>query len=244
MKENKKFVIALGGSVICPKEIDKDYLKRFFQFIKKEVKKGRKFIIVTGGGYTARNYQAVSVRISRVSKKDRDWLGVYATRLNARLLKAIFKKEAHPFIFDKRFKIKTFGKHSVIIGSGWQPGNSTDYVAVRIAGDFKIKRVIILGKPDHVYTGDFEKDKKARPIKKITWKDYLKLVPSSWLPGLSAPIDPIAARLAKKENMEVIVANGKDLNNLKMILEEKKFKGTIVKPKHYESYILRSGRSL
>jgi len=232
MEKDKKFVIALGGSVICPKEIDSGYLRSFFQFIKKEIKKGRKFIIIAGGGYTARNYQKVSVGINRVSKKDRDWLGVYATRLNARLLRAIFKKEANPFIFDKRFKIKSFGRYPIIIGSGWQPGNSTDYVAVRIAADFKIKRAIILGKPDYVYTGDFEKDKNAKPIEKIIWKDYLKLVPSSWLPGLSVPIDPIAAKLAKKEGMEVIVTDGKNLNNLKMILEEKKFKGTIVKPKY------------
>ncbi len=230
MKNNKKFIIALGGSVICPEKIDSKYLKRFFQFVKKEIKKGHKFIIVTGGGYTARNYQKVSLGINRVSKKDRDWLGVYATRLNARLLRVIFKKEAYPAIFDERFKIKSFGHYPIIIGSGWRPGNSTDYVAVRIAGDFKIKRVIILGKPDYVYTSDFEKDKKAKPIKKITWKDYLKLIPFSWSPGLSVPIDPVAARLAKKENIEVIVADGKDFKNLKMILEKKEFKGTLVLP--------------
>jgi len=232
MEKNKEFVIALGGSVICPKEIDSSYLRRFFRFIKREIKKGHKFIIVTGGGYTARDYQRVSMEINHVSKKDRDWLGVYATRLNACLLRTIFKKEANPTIFDKRFKIKTFGSYPVIIGSGWKAGNSTDYVAVRIANDFKIRRVIILGKPDHVYTSDFQKDKKARPIEKITWKDYLKIIPSFWSPGLSVPIDPVAARLAKKENMEVIVASGKDLNNLKMILEEKKFKGTVVKSKN------------
>jgi len=232
MEKNKEFVIALGGSVICPKEIDSSYLRRFFRFIKKEIKKGHKFIIVTGGGYTARDYQRVSMAINSASKKDRDWLGVYATKLNACLLKTIFKKEANPTIFDERFKIKVFGSYSVIIGSGWKAGNSTDYVAVRIANDFKVRRVIILGKPDHVYTSDFQKDKKARPIEKIIWKDYFKLIPFLWSPGLSVPIDPVAARLAEKENMEVIVASGKDLNNLKMILEEKKFKGTIVKSKN------------
>ena len=231
IKKNKRFVIALGGSVICPKEIDSSYLRRFSQFIKREIRKGHKFIIVTGGGYTARNYQKVSMGINHVSKEDRDRLGVYATKLNACLLRTIFRKEANLAIFDERFKIKTFGTYSVIIGSGWKAGNSTDYVAVRIANDFKIRKVIILGKPDYVYTSDFQKDKKAKPIEKITWKDYLKLIPSSWSPGLSAPIDPVAAKLAKKENMEVIVADGKDLNNLKMILEEKKFKGTIVKSK-------------
>jgi len=226
--EEKKFVIALGGSTICPEKINSDYLGRFFRFIKKEIKKGDKFIIVVGGGYIARNYQTASLEISQISKKERDWLGIHATKLNAYLLKAVFDKEACPTIFDKRFKIKDFGKYSIIVGSGWEPGNSTDYVAVRIASDFKIKRVIILGKPDHVYTSDFEKDKNAKPIEKMTWRDYLKIIPSSWSPGLSIPIDPIAARLAKKENMEVVVANGKDLNNLKMILEKKKFEGTIV----------------
>jgi uridylate kinase len=228
MISNKQFVISFGGSVICPEEIDTELLKNFYLFIKKEIKNGSKFIIVAGGGSTARKYQKAAFEISKASIEDRDWLGIQATKLNALLLKSLFKKEVYPFLFDQRFKIKSFGKYSIIIGCGWKPGWSTDFVTCQIAVDFKIKPVILLGKPDYVYTSNPDKNKSARPIEKMAWRDYFKLIPKKWTPGLHAPIDPIAAKLAKKEKLPVIVASGKDFKNLKNILNNKKFKGTII----------------
>jgi len=228
MKSNKKFVISFGGSVICPEEIDAQLLKKFYLFIKKEIKNGSKFIIVAGGGDTARKYQKAALEIGKASIEDKDWLGIQSTKLNALLLKSLFKKEAYPLFFDQRFKIKSFGKYSIIIGCGWKPGWSTDFVTCQIAVDFKIKPVILLGKPDYVYTSNPDKNKSAKPIEKMSWKDYFKLIPNKWSPGMHAPIDPIAAKLAKKERLPVIIASGKDFKNLKNILENKKFKGTII----------------
>ena len=226
LKKEKNFVIALGGSVICPKEIDVGFLRRFHQFLKKEIKKGHKFVIVPGGGIVARKYQIAGSKITKILNEDKDWLGIHATRINAHLLRTIFRKEANPVVFDGRFKVKKFGEYSIIIASGWKPGWSTDYVALRIAADFKVKQVVILGKPDFVYTSDFEKNHNSKPVEKMEWKDYLKIIPSQWTPGLHAPVDPVAARFAKKENIKIIVANGRDLNNFKKILRGEKFSGT------------------
>jgi uridylate kinase len=228
MSLNKKFVISLGGSVICPKEIDVKLLKRFYFFIKGEVKKGLKFIIVAGGGHTARKYQEAAFKVAEASAEDRDWLGIQSTKLNAFLLKSIFKNKVHPLLFDQRFKIKSFGKYPIIIGCGWKPGWSTDFVTTQIAVDFKIKPVILLGKPDYVYTSNPDKNKSAKSIKKMTWKDYFKLIPKKWSPGLHAPVDPVAAKLAQKERVQVIVASGRDLKNFEKILKSDKFKGTII----------------
>lgn len=229
MKEDdKKIVIALGGSVICPNEIDTAFIGQFYKLIKKEIKKGYKFIIVAGGGITARNYQKAALLINKVSTEERDWIGIYATYLNAHLLRAVFKKEAQSLVFNERYKVKDFNGNSIIIASGWSPGNSTDAIAVKIATDFNIEKVLILGKPDYIYTKNPDKEKDAKPISKMKWKDYLKMIPKKWTPGLSLPIDPIAAKIANKENKKVIVADGRDLKNLKNILKEKDFKGTLV----------------
>jgi len=228
MNSSKKFVISFGGSVICPEKIDTELLKKFCLFIKKEIQNGSKFIIVAGGGSTARKYQKAASEVGKASVKDRDWLGIQATKLNALLLKLLLKNKTYPFLFDQRFKIKSFGKYSIIIGCGWKPGWSTDFVTCQIAVDFKIKPVILLGKPDYVYTSNPDKNKSAKPIKKMAWNDYFKLIPKKWTPGLHAPIDPIAARLAQKEKLPVIIASGKDFKNLKNILENKKFNGTLI----------------
>jgi uridylate kinase len=228
MNEEKKFVISLGGSVAFPERLNLDFLKEFYSFIKREVKKENKFIIVAGGGDITRKYQTAAGKITRVSNGDKDWLGIHTTRLNAHLLRTIFKREANPIVFDKRFKIKDFGKYPVIIASGWRPGWSTDYVAVQIAVDFKMRIVINLSKAAYIYTADFEKYPYAKPIEKISWKDYLNLIPKKWVPGLHVPVDPIAAKLAKRKNIKVIVVSALDLGNLRNILRGGKFKGTIL----------------
>ena len=229
MKKEKVFVLGLGGSVIFPENLDLLFLKKFSLFIKKEIKRGKKFVIITGGGKLARQYQQVLGKIGKFSSADKDWLGIQATKLNSYLLKTIFKERSHPIIFDKRFKIKNFKNYSVILASGWKPGYSTDFVAIQIALDFNMKKVIFLGNIDYVYTGDPQKDKTAKPIKKLNWKDYLKLIPSKWKPGLRFPVDPKAARLAKKYNCEVVIAGAKNFSNLKKILEGEKFEGTVIK---------------
>jgi uridylate kinase len=224
----KKFIINLGGSIICPDKIDTAYLSRFYSFIKREIRKGNKFVIVAGGGGIARKYQNSALKVTRLSDEDKDWLGIHATRVNAHLLRTIFRKEADPVIFDKRFKLKDFKNHSIIIGSGWRPGWSTDYVAVQIAVDFKIKKVILLGKPKYVYNRNPEENKKAKPIKEIIWKDYFKIIPKRWTPGLHVPVDPVAAKLAEKKKMKVIMTDGKNLENLNKVLKGEKFKGTTI----------------
>lgn len=227
-KLNNKFVVSLGGSVVVPDKINIFLIKRFSALIKREVKKGKKFIIIVGGGKISREYQLALRSVSDESHEEMDWIGIRATYLNSFLLKGSLAKEANPVIFDRRFKIKNFNKYSVIIGCGWYPGRSTDFVSTQIAVDFGIKKVINLGKPDYVYTSDFKKNKKAKPIYEITWTNYLKIIPKKWKPGLNAPFDPIAARLAKKKGIQAIVAFGEDMNNFKKIIENKKFKGTIV----------------
>ncbi len=229
MKNNsKKIIIALGGSIICPKEINTAYIGQFYKLVRKEIKRGFSFVIVAGGGNTARDYQKAALLINKVSNEERDWIGIYATYLNAHLLRAVFKKEAEPLIFSKRHMIKGFNSHSIIIASGWSPGKSTDAIATQIAVDFNIKRVIILGKPNYVYTKNPDTNKDAVPISKMKWKEYLKMISKKWTPGLCLPIDPVAAKLANKEKKEVIVADGRDLKNLKNILKDKPFRGTLV----------------
>lgn len=246
------FVMALGGSIICPDGINVSYLKNFYDFIIKEIAAGKKFIIVTGGGNPARQYQRAAGEIAQISDEDKDWLGIHATRLNAHLLRTIFVKEAHPVMAEERHKVSDFDGYSVIIAAGWKPGWSTDFVAVQMAVDFGINKTLILGKPDFVYNtyklvhsakmkidfhfglaANYNKNNQqfpdAKPFEKLTWSEYLKLIPNEWSPGIHAPVDPVAAQLARKEGIEAIVADGKNLENLKNILEGKKFKGTIIK---------------
>ncbi len=228
-KNLETIVIDLGGSIIVPDKIETAFLKKFKKFILEYLKQNKRFVIVAGGGIIARNYQNAAAKIIKISDEDKDWLGIHATRLNAHLLRTIFEKEACPTIFDNPFK-KIDEKYRVFIGSGWKPGWSTDYDAILLAKRFKADKIIIASKIDYVYNGDIKKHKNAKPLPEITWADYSKIISSKWKPGMGVPVDPVATRLASKLKMEVIVTKGTDLKNLKNIIENKKFKGTTIKP--------------
>ncbi len=208
--------------------VDIGYLRRFRLFLKKQIKRGNKVVLVAGGGGVCREYQTAAVKIAKASQSDRDWVGIYSTRLNAQLLRVVFADEAEPIIFDQRFKFKKFGRKPLIVAAGWQPGWSTDFIAAQIAVDLGIGQVVNLTNLPFVYTGDPRKDKTAKPIKEINWKDYFKVICPKWSPGMHSPFDPVASKLAQKNGIEVIVAEGKDLANLAKIINGQSFRGTII----------------
>ena len=229
MSKNNYTIIALGGSLISPThgKINVRFLKRFQELILDYLKQGKKFVIVAGGGKTARLYQDAAFKIVPVSDENIDWLGIYSTRLNARLLQTIFFKEAYPVILDKPQKpIKN--NPSLIIASGWRPGCSTDFDTIRLAQRFKADSVIIASNISYIYEKDPNKYKGAKKIKKINWRDYRKLIASRWKPGMNAPIDPIASKLAQKLKLKVVLFKGTELKNFRDYLEGRVFKGTII----------------
>jgi uridylate kinase len=221
-------VIALGGSIVFPKEgIDSKFLKQFCVLVKKEIARGRRFIIVVGGGSVARVYRDAASAVARVSDEDKDWLGIHATRANAHLLRTIFREEADPVVFDARGKLKRL-RHPVTIASGWRPGWSTDYVGVALAEDFGIPEVIMAGKADHVYDKDPARYAQAKRFDALLWKEYRRLIPSKWSPGGHMPVDPVASRLAQQKKISAIITSGKDLRNFRALLSGKAFRGTLI----------------
>lgn len=233
-KFSKAIVVALGGSIMHPDKIDTAFLKNFRKFILKWIRRGKKFIIIAGGGSVARDYQKAANAVIKLSNEDKDWIGIHATRLNAHLLRTIFFKEADPVVVDSRSKIKFLRskfhapRYKILIASGWRPGWSTDYISLKIADSLKIKEAIIAGSPAFVYTYDPKKHKNARPIKKLFWSEYRKLIPSKWVPGSHSPVDPIGARLAGSRRLAAIVIKGTDLKNFDNLLAGKEFRGTII----------------
>jgi uridylate kinase len=223
----KIYVISLGGSLVVPNEINIKFLRLFKNIIEKKIKENKKFIIIVGGGKTARNYQNAAKALTKVSNEDLDWLGIHATRINAHLLLTIFRKYAH-FRIIKNPKEKINFKEKILIAAGWKPGFSTDYDAVLLAKTYNSDTIINLTNVDYVYDKDPNKFKSAKPFEEISWKDYLKLIEQKWIPGMSAPFDPIASKLAQKFKFKVIILNGRKLKNLENYLANKNFQGTII----------------
>ncbi len=84
------YIISLGGSLIVPDKVDTTFLKKFRSLILRETKKGKKFLILSGGGRTCRVYQQAARKVAHVSDDALDWIGIEACNLNAVLLSAMF----------------------------------------------------------------------------------------------------------------------------------------------------------
>lgn len=227
METQETIVMSVGGSLIVPDKIDIDFLSKFKTFIDTETAKGRRFIIIAGGGKTARRYQDAASEVTKLTSDDLDWMGIHATRLNGHLLRTIFRNTAHRVMITNPDDILDVPKNEkVIIASGYRPGCSTDLRAVQIANRVGAKKVINLSNIDYVYTEDPRKNSEAKKIENISWSDFRALIPDHWDPGMSAPFDPIAAKTAAEKNIEVAVINGNKTENLTKYLEGEEFVGT------------------
>ena len=220
-------VISVGGSLIVPEKADINFLKAFKDLILEYIKRGKRFVIICGGGRIARDYQKSAKVVTELTKEDIDWLGIHCTRLNAHLLRAIFCGWAHPKIIKNPLEKVDF-KEKILIASGWKPGCSTDYDAVLIARKLGIKKLVNLTDIDYVYNKNPKKFRDAKPLKDLSWKEFRNILPKKWNPGLNAPFDPVAAKEAEKIGLEVAIMDGKNLKNFGDYLDDKEFVGTKV----------------
>lgn len=221
-------VISLGGSLIVPEQVDAGFLKEFRSLILSQVEKGKKFVIITGGGRVCRNYQDAAKEVKDMSSDELDWLGIYSTRFNAEFVKMLFGDLAEEnIILDPTLPVKM--TRPIVLGGGWNPGRSTDYEAVMLGHQLGAKRIINISNIDYAYDKDPNKFPEAKKIEDISWADYRKLIPAEWNPGLNTPFDPIASQMAEGYDLEVVILNGKNISNLKKCLEGENFDGTHIR---------------
>lgn len=227
-----KVVISVGGSlVVTDKGINIDFLKKFHDFILSQLAKypNRQFFLVSGGGAIARHYRDAGRDVlgHDLTRDDLDYLGIHATKLNAHLIRTIFRDIAHPYIL-KHYEIIRKVAEPVVVAAGWRPGWSTDYCALLLCEDYDVHSVVNLSNIKQVYTADPKTHPDAKPIEKINWHDFRKIVGDEWEPGLNAPFDPIAAKKAEELGAKVVVLHGEDLDNLANYFDGKPFVGTVI----------------
>lgn len=225
MKANR-FVISLGGSVVVPKGgIDPVFLRETVSFFRKQAGKGRRFVVVVGGGATCRKYMEAAAAVTRVPDRQMDWIGIRTTILNATLVQSVLGDMAHgKIVTDPRVRLKSAAP--IIVAAGWKPGFSSDMDAVILAESFGTRTVVNLSNVSHVYDSDPRINPRARKIEKMTWPEFSRAFGTKWVPGLNAPFDPVAAVRARRAGIGVVIADGTDLRNLALILDGRKFHGT------------------
>ncbi|MBR9693063.1 UMP kinase [Candidatus Woesearchaeota archaeon] len=227
---NEWVVVSLGGSLIVPPEgIATDFLKRFSELLHTLINEGYRFVLVTGGGATARSYQEAARDVTELSAEDLDWLGIHSTRLNAHLIRTVLRDIAYPRIITNPQDDILPDDALVLVGAGWKPGWSTDYDAAMLAQRLGAKRMVNLSNIEYVHAEDPHEHPNAKRWERMSWHELRGVIGNEWSPGLHAPFDPIAAKLCETAGIEVAILSADDFENVGKALRGQPFKGTVVK---------------
>lgn len=216
----------IGGSIVAPKDFDIEFLRKLKELLV-ELSQNNQLYIVVGGGFTCREYLGAAKGVSEVEPESLDWLGIETTRLNAKFLATIIGDSACQNIFVDPEHLPDTEKN-IIIGGGWKPGWSTDYVATKVAETQKAETLVVMTNVEYVYDKDPNKFEDAKKIEKLSWSELRELLGEDWVPGLKVPFDPKACNLAEKIGLRVLFLYGHNLNNVKQAISGEPFEGSII----------------
>jgi uridylate kinase len=226
----KTIVISLGGSIIIPDKINTRVLREFRRIILKNTKK-YKFIIVCGGGKTARNY-IKGLENEEIKQKEffECLLGISATRLNARFMTYFFGRDANSGMpHDMKDIVNLLNKHDIVFCGAlrYAKNETSDSTSAKLARYFNtdfINLTDIAG----LYEKDPKRYKSALFIPEISHKKFYKIAKKiRFKPGQHFVLDAKAAKIIKKYNITTYLL-GPEMKNLDNLLNNRHFTGTVI----------------
>jgi uridylate kinase len=213
-------VLSVGGSILA-KELNPDSFKGYADALK-ELAKEHEVVIVTGGGAAARDYINVA-RSTGANEVECDYLGIDITRLNAKLLISALGDAAYPEPpKDYKEAQDKLSSGKIIVMGGVIPGQTTDAVAAILTEYLSASLLVIATAVDGVYSADPRKDPDAVKYETMTAKELVNTVMVTEMKaGSKSPVDPLAAKIIERCNIETIVMDGSNPQDvLKVIRDE------------------------
>ncbi len=202
-------ILSIGGSILA-RDLNPDHFKAYANTLQR-IAEDHQVLVVTGGGVAARNYIGAARQLG-ANEVICDFIGIDITRLNAQLLIAALGDAAYPQPPDNYKEAEcamTSGK--VVVMGGVIPGQTTDAVSAILAEYLHADLMIIATSVDGVYSSDPGKDPGATKFETMTPKELVDIVISTEMKaGSKSPVDPLAAKIIERCNIETIVMDGND----------------------------------
>jgi uridylate kinase len=213
-------ILSVGGSILA-KELSPDSFKGYAEALK-ELAKEHEIVIVTGGGASARDYINVA-RSTGANEVECDYIGRDITRLNAKLLISALGDAAYPEPpKDYKEAQEKLSSGKILVMGGVIPGQTTDAVAAILTEYLGANLLVIATAVDGVYSADPRKDPDAVKYETMTAKELVNTVMTTEMKaGSKSPVDPLAAKIIERCNIETIVMDGSNPQDvLKVIRDE------------------------
>jgi uridylate kinase len=230
MATRARVAISVGGSIAAPEDLDTTLLRALARVLR-EASRRRDLLVVVGGGRLSRMYIAAARELG-ADEGSLDWVGIDATRLNARLVIAALGDAAyHDVPHDFGEALTAARSFHVVVMGGTHPGHTTDAVTAMLAEVARATEIVILTNVDGVYSADPKVDASAHRLPRISASKLTDIVGSqSAAAGSPGVVDPMAARIIQRSRIPTKVLDGRDLEGVRAALGGRAFKGTLVVP--------------
>ncbi|MBP5685016.1 MAG: UMP kinase [Candidatus Methanomethylophilaceae archaeon] len=221
-----KVVVSIGGSILVPGENDAEFIRKLADMLK-EVSKEVQVAVVCGGGKTARYYAGIAKDLGGDTYAQ-DILGIAATRMNAQLLSLALGDMPDTVTGDVEETAKASVPGKIVVMGGTVPGHTTDAVSSMLAAAMKADRIVNGTSVDAVYTDDPRKNPDAKKITSMTIDELGDIVYKEHGASKSSVFDPLGVKLAKENRMDILIIDGRNLEELRNAILGKKINGTFV----------------
>lgn len=219
-------VVSIGGSILVPGSNDSEYIARLAEMLK-GLADGMRLAVVCGGGKTARYYAETGAALGGDTYQ-LDVLGIGATRLNAQLLSLALgdMPVKVPETAEETAAAAAPGRIAVM--GGTEPGHTTDAVAMMVASCMDADRVVNATSVDAVYTDDPRKNPDAERIPEMTIERLGEIVYKEHGASKSSVFDPLGVKIAAERNIDIMIVDGRNLEELRKAILGERFEGTFV----------------
>lgn len=211
---------------MVPGSNDSEYIAKLAEMLK-DLSDRVRLAVVCGGGKTAR-YYAETGRELGGDTYQLDILGIGATRLNAQLLSLALgdMPDRVPETPEETAAKAAPGRIAVM--GGTEPGHTTDAVAMMVASCMDADRVVNATSVDAVYTSDPRQDPDAEKIPEMTIGRLGEIVYKEHGASKSSVFDPLGVKIAAERNIDIMIVDGRNLEELRKAILGEKFDGTFV----------------
>ncbi len=219
-------VVSIGGSILIPGNDDSEYIARLASMLR-ELSKDARIAVVCGGGRTARFYADIGRDLGGDDYK-LDILGIGATRLNAQLLALAMGDMPDRVSESPEETAASAAPGRVAVMGGTEPGHTTDAVAMMVASCMDADRVVNATSVDAVYTDDPRKNPDAVRIPEMTIGRLGEIVYKEHGASKSSVFDPLGVRIAAEKHIDIMIVDGRNLEELRKAILGQRFDGTFV----------------
>lgn len=224
-------MISLGGSRIAPRanEVDEYFIDRFERLVRKHSDK--KFVVVTGGGSTARKYIRALQKLGESRRKQSE-AGISITRFHASYLARIFGKRANEGeeIPKNMKKVANLLRKNQVVFCGalrWEDKKTSDGTAADLANYLDCPFINITD-VDGLYTSNPKKNKGAKHISSVSWKKFNDIAKKiKFKAGQHFVLDQDAAKTIFKKKIPTYIVGR--LSEMDKIISGRRFRGTLIR---------------